>query len=230
MNSNIMAYGDIHGCYKAAETAVSLAEELKARAVFLGDYVDRGTSAIKTINILVGAKAIHPNWIFLRGNHEQMLLDLIEGKHHPEDIGQALDGAMFSYNQSKESFEEWKALSGEEQNKITRFLKTTQSFYETTNYIFVHAIIRDTGERLIDKPEKELLWNYEHRPYWSGKEFIHGHKLCKEIEKINKGVNINTECGYGGHLTGLLINMKTSKPITVFSISECGDLLNEEKY
>lgn len=34
----------------------------------------------------------HPDWIFSRGNHDQILWDLIDEKAKPTDIGTALDG------------------------------------------------------------------------------------------------------------------------------------------
>lgn len=52
----VIAFGDIHGCYKAADKAVKLAEDLNLIAIFLGDYVDRGPSAVKTLQILIKAK------------------------------------------------------------------------------------------------------------------------------------------------------------------------------
>ena len=76
-NETIIAFGDIHGCFNAALKAVQLANEEKAMAVFLGDYVDRGPDSIKTLEVLIEAKKRNPKWVFLRGNHDQMLLDLI---------------------------------------------------------------------------------------------------------------------------------------------------------
>ena len=52
-----MAFGDIHGCCKAAEAAVQLAKKEDAQSIFLGDYVDRGPDCIKTLEILIEAKA-----------------------------------------------------------------------------------------------------------------------------------------------------------------------------
>ena len=85
-NKRIIAFGDIHGCFKAATSAVQLANKEKALAVFLGDYVDRGPDSIKTLEVLIEAKKQNPEWIFLRGNHDQMLLDLIFDKQNPNKI------------------------------------------------------------------------------------------------------------------------------------------------
>lgn len=68
---NIIAFGDIHGCFQALEKAVEIAKKLKAKVVFLGDYIDRGPDSIKTLDVLMKVKEENPDWVFLRGNHDQ---------------------------------------------------------------------------------------------------------------------------------------------------------------
>lgn len=227
-NNKIIAFGDIHGCYQAAETAVKLAEELKAKAVFLGDYVDRGPSGIRTLQTLMNAKKKHSDWIFLMGNHEQMLLDLIKGKNKPEDIGTALDGSQFDYAQAEHSYNEWKNLKSDEQHAVVEFIETTKLFYETPHLLFTHAVLRENEQCLQEKSKVELIWNYDYEPKWQGKKFVHGHKNIEKVSFSETSININTFCGYGGHLTGLLFNLETAKPIKLYSISEVGEMLNEE--
>ena len=225
-----IAFGDIHGCYHAAQTAIKLAEDIGAQAIFLGDYVDRGPSAVKTVNLLTEAKAKHPGWIFLRGNHDQMLADLIEGRYQPEDYGEALGYISYNLSQAEDSFNEWKKLERVEQEKVTLFLKSTELYFETENYIFLHGILRNTQQSLYDKSMDELLWNYEPEPLWFGKVFIHGHWPSDIVTRYGNGININTRCGYGGKLTGLLIDNMAAKPIKLFTISEEGEWLSEEPY
>lgn len=64
MKDKIIIFGDIHSCYEAANTAVKLAEDLEVQAVFLGDYVDRGPSCVKTLQTLISAKKNIPNGYF----------------------------------------------------------------------------------------------------------------------------------------------------------------------
>lgn len=218
-----IAFGDIHGCYKAAEAAIALSEKEHATAVFLGDYIDRGPDGIKTLEVLIKAKKSHPNWIFLRGNHDQMLIDLIKGKKTIEDQGNVLEGNRFNYSQSEDSYLKWKKLSKEMQKEVTSFLEDTKFYFETSNWIFLHAVLRDTTESVENKNEEELMWNYSKEPIWEGKPFIHGHALVKEVTTDNRGTNINTECGYGGQLTGLMLS--ADKVVKVFRISENGEIL-----
>lgn len=223
-----IAFGDIHGCYKAAETAVKLAEELKVQAIFLGDYVDRGSSAVATLRILIQAKENHPDWVFLRGNHDQMLMDLILENAQISDIGNVLNNINYDYRQAAASYEEWKALQSNEQNIILSFLKSTIYYFENKKYIFSHAIINMNGGFINQKSKDLLMWNYDYNPKWYGKMFVHGHSPVKFPSLRFNGINVNTECGYGGCLTGVVTNIE-NELLEFYSISENGDIINNFK-
>lgn len=106
------------------------------------------------------------------------------------------------------------------------FLNATLVFYEINQTIFLHAPLRETGISLNQKTTDELIWNYDLEPQWEGKPFIHGHKPTDEICYSGHGVNINTNCGYGGVLSGLLVNTNTGDSRHLFSISEDGLVIN----
>jgi serine/threonine protein phosphatase 1 len=218
----IIAFGDIHGCYHAAEAAVRLAEKLKAGAVFLGDYIDRGPSGMKTILALIKARRAHPDWIFLRGNHEQMLMDLIDGKSRPDDVGFLSDGSFFYYAQTEDSYDEWKALKDRPRAAVKEFIGSAGLYYQTRNLIFLHGVLRDTGEQIHEKSAEELTWNYDHLPAWQGKTFIHGHSPAVNVTIKGKGINVNTSCGYKGYLSGVVIDSADGSIIDKYAISETG--------
>lgn len=221
-------FGDIHGCFKAAETAVKLAKELNLRAIFLGDYVDRGPSAVKTLKTLIKAKEKHPDWVFLRGNHDQMLLDLINEDAQTTDVGKVLDTMKYDYKQAAASYEEWKALEPNERSNIFNFLNNTIYYFENEKYIFSHAIINMYGGLVSQKTKEMLMWNYDYNPKWYGKMFVHGHSPVKYPALRYNGINVNTECGYGGCLTGVVTDTE-NELLEFHSISEEGDILNEFK-
>lgn len=223
-----IAFGDIHGCYKAAETAVKLAEELKVQTIFLGDYVDRGPSAVETLRVLIQAKENHPDWVFLRGNHDQMLLDLINEDAQITDIGEALDNLKYDYKQASASFAEWKALEAEEKVLITSFLNSTEYYFENKKYVFSHAIINMYGGLVSQKAKELLIWNYDYHPIWFGKMFIHGHSPVKHPSLRFNGINVNTECGYGGCLTGVVTD-SNNELLEFYTIGEDGVRISDFK-
>lgn len=75
----IVAIGDIHGQHTMLQAllvrlkGLPLTEE--DTLVFLGDYVDRGENAREVIDTLLKWRECYPKTVFLRGNHEQLLLD-----------------------------------------------------------------------------------------------------------------------------------------------------------
>ena len=77
------AIGDIHGqCTMLRDMLETLRQRPlneEDTLVFLGDYIDRGEDSRGCIDILIALKQEHKNVIFLRGNHEQMMLDARDG-------------------------------------------------------------------------------------------------------------------------------------------------------
>ena len=80
MNSNhssIVAIGDIHGCSQTLEGIIKKVKKHQPKKwIFIGDYIDRGPNSRETLDFLINFKKNH-DAIFLRGNHEQMFLDVI---------------------------------------------------------------------------------------------------------------------------------------------------------
>ena len=79
-----IVFGDIHAFPAAASSAVHFAQNNQITAIFLGDYIDRGPQNMQTLKILSTAAIDNPDWLFIVGNHDKMLIDLINGKSHPE--------------------------------------------------------------------------------------------------------------------------------------------------
>lgn len=84
----LLAVGDIHG---HLDKLISLMDKVKPtsgdRVIFLGDYIDRGPDSKGVLDYLMNFNQFYPEaeTVFLRGNHEQMLLDaLIEDRLHNE--------------------------------------------------------------------------------------------------------------------------------------------------
>ena len=73
-----IAIGDIHGCLHLLN---SLIEKIRFDnddvIIFLGDYIDRGYDAPGTIDRLIKFNKEHKKCVFLRGNHEAMLLGFL---------------------------------------------------------------------------------------------------------------------------------------------------------
>src|ERR1700733_11236852 len=97
------AVGDIHGAVHKLESLVAQCREHggagAAKFVFVGDYIDRGPQSCSVIGYLIElAHEMPDNVVTLMGNHEAMLLAIIDGAIDPQDwLGQGGAQTLQSY-------------------------------------------------------------------------------------------------------------------------------------
>ncbi len=197
---NIFAIGDIHGCMDKLNTLMDKIDidfEMDT-LVFLGDYIDRGPSSFEVISFLITLKEKYENIIFLKGNHEEMLENYIAG----------IDRFTYLSNGGRQTIDSYMRrgyISGKElipEDHID-FFKRLDLFYQTDNYIFVHAGLR---EKIVlqDQLQDDLLWirqKFIKSNYDFGKRVIFGHTpLAKPLVQPNK-IGIDTGAVYGNKLT-----------------------------
>ena len=79
MHERIIAVGDIHGCGTALKTLLPQLELTSHDTlVLVGDIVDRGPETKLVIELLLEIRASCCEVVFVRGNHEEMLLDAVK--------------------------------------------------------------------------------------------------------------------------------------------------------
>jgi serine/threonine protein phosphatase 1 len=197
-----LVIGDIHGCHTAL---VTLLKQIKPapedQIVFLGDYIDRGPASREVVETLLKLKeSCSP--VFLRGNHEAMILDAREDftKDHNWQSYGGLE-TLFSYGANYR--DDWASRIPASHWK---FLEQTGKFFETTTHIFVHACL-DPELEMSDQPDWLLFWESFDRlmPHKSGKRTICGHTPQKSGKPTNNGfaVCVDTKPASGGWLTCL---------------------------
>src|SRR6516162_9643645 len=81
----IYAVGDIHGrldlldsVHRQIDTDKINCRHRRVAEIYLGDYIDRGPQSAGVISRLI-ARSRETYTIFMRGNHEQLLLDFLSG-------------------------------------------------------------------------------------------------------------------------------------------------------
>ena len=98
---NCFVIGDIHGCLDEMACLVeSLPKRAGDRIVFLGDYVDRGPDSRGVLSYLIDLQArANQDVIFLKGNHEDMLLSYLgfQGVHGDMFLINGGDATLASY-------------------------------------------------------------------------------------------------------------------------------------
>lgn len=197
--------GDIHGHLTALESLLeSIPLTPDDRLIFLGDYVDKGPDVNGVLD-LFSDLSTRPNTIFIRGNHDQMLLD---ARRDPSKLaiweGLAGNDPLASYGQ------------GDSRDLITQvppqhwhFLQETcVDHFETERFIFVHGGIRPDRS-----PEEEdierLHWTTLSmaQPHGSGKTVVCGHSAIESgrIADLGHTICIDTGISKGCFLTCLEI-------------------------
>ena len=220
----VIVWGDIHGCSGALLKAIELSEGSKLEPILLGDYVDRGPDSVGCIDLLINAKKRNSTWKFLMGNHERMLLDLFNDPNLVNSSGKLLNGDNFSYFETSKTYF---SLINSDLKKfhLMSFLSNLPLFYKVNNWIFTHSSLMDNTIPIEKKTIEDFLWNYIEIPEWTQTHFVHGHNRVNQIIKHGHGYNINTSCGFGGYLTGIIIDIKKNKIEKVIKISEEGKIM-----
>ncbi|MGD8426427.1 MAG: metallophosphoesterase family protein [Balneolaceae bacterium] len=190
-----IAIGDIHGCYKSMEMLLKKLEPYYDRQfVFVGDYIDRGPDSQKVVERLI-AFGNEVDAVFLRGNHEQMLLDAVTRGEFNLWMMNGGRSTLKSYGSDGKSV----SISEEHLN----FYKSTKLYYETEDYFFVHAGLSPTKtieESLQDEDEiREFLWERSHlnafETPWE-KTVIFGHTPRPRPLVKDHMIGIDTGCVY----------------------------------
>ncbi len=197
----INAIGDIHGCYEKLEELLSVADVnlYSEKLVFLGDYIDRGPQTYEVIQRLIELKRQHPdNVIFLKGNHEKMLEMFLSGEDRFLFLDNGGNNTLDSYMQLGQ---EWDSSPIPPEHAL--FFSNLRLYYESEDYIFVHAGLRK-GVPLEKQTEKDLLWirsKFIHTDHDFGKPIIFGHTPFPEPYVDDNKIGIDTGAVYGKTLT-----------------------------
>ena len=167
----ILAIGDIHGKFDKFQSLWNKLEVTdKDLVIFLGDYIDRGESVADVLQwILINSKK--KNFIFLRGNHEQFMLNSFDKKNHDEFFN------TWITNGGAETLMGLKASTTRLNTKhVLKFFETLPiGFYMEVGkrkYFFCHAGVRN-GIPLDQQSAEDLLWiRYEFLDNYDGEEII----------------------------------------------------------
>jgi serine/threonine protein phosphatase 1 len=184
----VFAIGDVHGCAMELEALLShLAKHEGLTSsdlvVFLGDYIDRGPDSKMVIDVLLEFHKTHANTRFLKGNHEDMMLDFL-------GFGGKL-GHAFLYNGGLETVQSYGLSVFAPANEMIEaipdshleFIKGLESILVVDNFIFVHAGLNRLLE-LTDQVDSEIFWireDFINDTHDFGKTIVFGHTPHREI-------------------------------------------------
>ena len=200
MMEKIFAIGDIHGCF---DKLCVLMDKIKIDRyndilLFLGDYIDRGPSSFDVIEYLIDLKKHFQRIVFLKGNHEDMLEKYLLGK----------DRLTYLINGGQQTLEDYLKRTQTTDSPLIpqehlNFFGSLLLYYESDNYIFVHAGLRENIPLEMQDPA-DFLWireDFINSDFDFGKRVIFGHTpYPKPLIEPNK-IGIDTGAVYGNKLT-----------------------------
>lgn len=205
LSGDLYVIGDVHGCLAPLKRLLDKLEPdlHQDRLLFVGDYIDRGPESRGVVDYILGLKARYPagNIICLKGNHEVMFLDFLDGKDRP----------LFMFNGGLSTLESYWGEGWEKEPELVlpvghdRFYQELRPFYETEEYIFVHGGLRP-GVPLREQVDEDLYWIREDFIASTedfGRRVIFGHTPFKQPLILPNKIGIDTGLVYGNFLTCL---------------------------
>jgi serine/threonine protein phosphatase 1 len=212
----IYAVSDVHGCADLLQSVFSAIDHHLKRSgparslhVFLGDYIDRGPASRQTIDLLL-ERSRHHESIFLKGNHEAFLLDLLNQPGRMEtwkDFGGLQ--TLMSYGlrpKLRTDRDEQRELIDSLRRVMPaphrQFFAQLRPSFSCGDFFFTHAGVKP-GVALTDQREDDLLWirdEFLESEEDFGKFIVHGHTPVKKPDLRTNRINIDT----GAYATGVL--------------------------
>ena len=149
----IFAIGDIHGCAQQLATLLDRipCDRKRDTLIFLGDYINRGPDTKAVLDILLELKESCADIHFLKGNHEQELLEYTATGHVDSlrtlrEMG--VEATVESYGARVHSLGGLGCFPMEHR----KFLQALKFFHLQDDYLFLHA---DINQELLHCPMTE---------------------------------------------------------------------------
>lgn len=223
-NICIYAIGDIHGRADLLHQLHGMISEdaekypnHKRIVIYLGDYIDRGNASKQVIDQLLNPALNNFHSIYLRGNHENMLIEFLN------DLGRGelwfMNGGLEtlkSYNISLSllnelNYQKLKDLLLEKMppEHIT-FFQTLKTHYSEGPYFFCHAGI-NPNLPLDKQNDEDLMWIREpflHSKKDFGKIVVHGHTVSQKPTLLPNQIGVDTGAVFTDRLTCVVLTDK----------------------
>jgi serine/threonine protein phosphatase 1 len=214
------AIGDVHGRLDLLQDLLArIARDDEARGpartylVLLGDLIDRGPDSRGVIDLFLDSPPTFARPIFLKGNHEEFLLSVLEGED--EMVGSWLSYGGYECAESYGVSRGWTLnvspaevaarLRAAVPDRHRRFLDDMADSFQFGDYLFVHAGIRP-GIPLEEQSGKDLRWIREgflDSRSDHGVMVVHGHTIVEKPEQHPNRIALDTGAYRSGVLTAL---------------------------
>lgn len=225
------AIGDVHGRLDLLERMLDEINRDRQQTgpardylILLGDVIDRGPDSRGVVECLM-ALPKDMRAVFLMGNHEEMMLRVLQGES--EAVHQWLTFGGYEFAQSY-GVEVGKlaALYPVDAAAIIRakvpqahldFIEDFADSFTFGDYLFVHAGLRP-GRTLAEQDTQDLRWirdEFIDDDSDHGCMVVHGHTISGQVQEMENRIGIDTGAYQTGVLTGLRVQGDQRRIITV---------------
>lgn len=179
--------GDVHGRRAQLHGLLGMLprDESVDQLVFLGDLIDRGPDAPGCVELVMNLQRANPERVVcLRGNHEQMLLDFIEGSANlwitpvtgGERTYEQYTGKALVITSEQDLNDTRKEIENSVPTEQLDFLNELPHYHEDDYAIYVHAGL-DLKKHPRETAPEALMWARDMEFYknYRGKPCIFGH-------------------------------------------------------
>lgn len=207
--------GDLHGCLEELTYLLeSLPLKPSDQVVFLGDYIDRGPDPKGLISYLIEwQKKGQQEFVFLKGNHEDMFLSYLRlpAKYREIFLFNGGDTTLASYGIAPTITSAEEARCRIPASHID-FLERLRTYCLIEPFLCVHAGIQPS-KPLDEQTEKDFLWirdefifNSHPLPY----TVLFGHTPQRQVFfDLPYKIGLDTGLVYGNQLSCLEVKNKT---------------------
>jgi serine/threonine protein phosphatase 1 len=206
------AVADIHGRLDLLRilldliTADAAARGARAKIVFTGDYVDRGSDSYGVIErLMAGPERDEDEFLCLCGNHDELFVrSVTTGAEVPDWAWFLFDHTLESYSRAGD-----RLTMRDRLQRHVDFLSTLPLTHDDDAYFFVHAGIRPLVP-LADQDEEDLLWIREEFLDHVGelpRRVVHGHTIIgdRPVFATNR-ISADTGAYRSGILTAIVLD------------------------
>lgn len=221
----VYAVGDVHGRFdlleKMLEMVIDDGEKLGGDdniLVFLGDYIDRGPDSRRVIEKLSMPPPAGFHVVCLKGNHEEMLLNFLDGGGGAAAwLGNGGRETLNSYGLDPGGIPLFASADEIEKTRCglracmpgshIEFLASLDLFYEQGGYFFVHAGVNPAAA-IDEQDEEDLIWirrKFLKSRKDFGKIIVHGHSVTSRPTFAANRIGMDTGAWRTGVLSCLVL-------------------------
>lgn len=223
MKELVYAIGDIHGDYLTFVELLKDYDHKRHQLVLMGDLADRGPRSKECLQL--GKRLVEEeDAIYLKGNHEDILLNFLKEPEERYDNylrnggSNTINSLIHQGATAEYSPLEMSILIQSYHEELIEFLQALPLYYEWHDYLFVHAGVDLTKADWRQTSPQDFVWIRE--PFHQGENktgktivfghtitpFLHGDNQTTDLWLSDNKIGIDGGGIYGGSVHGVIFN------------------------